>query len=146
MITIFHVLSSCYFISVAFTQVQVPTRVIAVTPTTPLQSSSASLQYPRTTETLVVNVVDTIVVEWQSNFAQNAFLYLWCDNGVPGAPNNRKCKPCLDPTRARYVITNVISQGHIFKSILRGQMRYPQAPTSTKLDKTGRDLTRAIST
>jgi hypothetical protein len=91
-IFMFHVLSFCYLICMAFAQTQVQTSVITVTPTTPLQSSSASFQYPRETEALVVNVIDIIVVQWQSNFARNAFLYLWCDNGVPGAPNNRKCK------------------------------------------------------
>jgi hypothetical protein len=139
MIKIFHVLSFCYFISVALTQVQVPTSVIVVTPTTPLQSSSASFQYPRTTETLVVNVIDTIVVEWQSNFAQSAFLYLWCDNGVPGAPNNRKCKPCLDPTRARYIITNVHLAGAHFQVNTTGTS---EISPSSYVDKVKQDWTR----
>jgi hypothetical protein len=93
--SIFRVLSFCYLICIAFAQVEVQTSVITATPVTPLQSSSASFQYPRTTETLVINVVDTVVVQWESNFVQNAFLYLWCDIGVPGAPNYTICKLCL---------------------------------------------------
>jgi hypothetical protein len=102
MMSVFRVLSFCYLIRVAISQVEAQTSV------TPLQSSSASFQYPRATESLTVNVVDTIVVEWKSNFPQNAFLYLWCDNGVPGAPNNRKCKPCL-PISSLTSLANMMS-------------------------------------
>jgi hypothetical protein len=88
--TVSRVFDYCYFIVIALAQAQVPTSTITATPVTPAQSSSASFPYPRATETLVVNVVDKVVVEWKSNFIQNAFLYLWCDNGTPG--NNRNCK------------------------------------------------------
>ncbi|KAH3947237.1 hypothetical protein HBI56_138090 [Parastagonospora nodorum] len=44
------------------------------------QSSSASFAYPRTTTPLLtINFVDTIVVEWTSNF-QEACLWLFCGN------------------------------------------------------------------
>jgi hypothetical protein len=48
------------------------------------QTPSASFSYPEPSSNLPINIIDTIVVQWQSNF-QNAWLWLWCgpDQGIP---------------------------------------------------------------
>jgi hypothetical protein len=66
--SIFRIFSFYYLTCVAFAQIQVQTSVVTPTPTTPLLLSSASFQYPRATETLLINVIDTIVVQWKSNY------------------------------------------------------------------------------
>jgi hypothetical protein len=45
-------------------------------------SLSASFTYPPTSPVLGINVLDSIDVEWSSNFAE-AWLYLWCDEHRP---------------------------------------------------------------
>jgi hypothetical protein len=45
-------------------------------------SLSASFTYPPTSPVLAVNVLDSIDVEWSSNFPE-AWLYLWCDEHRP---------------------------------------------------------------
>ncbi|KAH7084283.1 hypothetical protein FB567DRAFT_593754 [Paraphoma chrysanthemicola] len=51
------------------------------------QSSSVSFIYPPkptpTTSRLIVDVVDTIAVQWRSNF-QDASLWVYCDESTPG--------------------------------------------------------------
>jgi hypothetical protein len=53
------------------------------------QTSSAAFAYPispqGTTPRLIVNYVDTIIVEWTSDF-QAAWLYLYCVNYNPDDP------------------------------------------------------------
>jgi hypothetical protein len=59
------------------------------------QSSSASFAFPvkptGTIKLLDVDVADTVVLEWTSNF-QDAWLWLFCDTGTPGSPSVKKCK------------------------------------------------------
>jgi hypothetical protein len=45
-------------------------------------SLSASFTYPPTSPVLAINVLDSIDVEWSSNFPE-AWLYLWCDEHRP---------------------------------------------------------------
>jgi hypothetical protein len=69
------------------------------------QSRSASFAYPPTpggsTPLLTINVIDTIVVEWTSNF-QPAYLWLFCDVPTTDSPTIVKCRPCLFPLRSLY--------------------------------------------
>jgi hypothetical protein len=45
-------------------------------------SLSASFTYPPTSPVLAINVLDSIDVEWSSDFPE-AWLYLWCDEHRP---------------------------------------------------------------
>ena len=53
------------------------------------QSSTASFQYPPSSEDLKINYYDAVVVSWTSNFSQ-AWLYLWCVVGQ----STLSCKHC----------------------------------------------------
>lgn len=59
------------------------------------QSSTVSFAYPAeptgTTPMLIMNVVDTVVVQWKSNF-KKAWLRLYCDVGTAGKPQVYQCK------------------------------------------------------
>jgi hypothetical protein len=59
------------------------------------QSSTASFAFPikptGTVKALTIDVVDTVVLEWTSNF-QDAWLWLFCDTGTPGSPSVKKCE------------------------------------------------------
>jgi hypothetical protein len=75
------------------------------------QSSSASFAYPRTTTPLLtINHVDTVVVEWTSNF-QEAYLWLFCGND--------RCRSCPDPFHL--IITDIHDRGEHSR---RNQRKY----------------------
>lgn len=49
---------------------------------------SASFQFPvEPLEGLTVNYIDTVVLQWTSNFA-NPLMYMWCQNGSGIIGNN----------------------------------------------------------
>jgi hypothetical protein len=56
------------------------------------QSSSISFAYPPAQPSLTINVVDTVSVQWTSNY-ENTFLYFFCPNGTE---SDIECESCAD--------------------------------------------------
>ena len=46
------------------------------------QTSTATWLFP-VTDGLIINYIDTVVLQWDSNYA-TPFMQMWCQNGTPG--------------------------------------------------------------